>query len=186
MTRQVNTSNVSSEGIEKLEQSKTNLADRVERYKSLVKSEKAEEKSVNVAIEDLRAAAGHYSLLLDLKSAVDSQSSSLVKRQSDDSKSKKDSKQSKDQSTDSKDQSKDLKDSKDQNLNESDQSKSDKSKSDSKDKSQGQKYNESNAKGKTPRKFADTGEKDHLILSIFGAIGLTSILGFIYKKSRKN
>lgn len=218
LARQVDTSNVSREGIEKLEQSKANLAERVERYKSLVKSEKADEKSVNVAIEDLRAAAGHYSLLLDLKSAVDSQNSSSVKRQSDDSRSKKDSKQSKDQSTDSKrskdqstdskdskdskdqsknpkdsrdskdskDQSKDLKDSKDQDLNKSDQSKSDKSKLDSKDKSQDQKSNESNAQGKTPRKFADTGEKDHLILSILGATGLASILGFIYKRSRKN
>ena len=85
-----------------------------------------------------------------------------------------------------------MKDSKDSNK--SDQSKSDKSKSssedksksDSKDKPQGQKSNDSNAQGKTPRKFADTGEKDNLILSIFGAIGLTSIFGFIYKKSKQN
>ena len=199
LARQVDTSNVSREGIEKLEQSKANLAERVERYKSLVKSEKADEKSVNVAIEDLRAAAGHYSLLLDLKSAVDSQSSSSIKRQSDDSKSKKDSDQSKEQSKEqsksqSKDSngSKDLKDSKDSNKSEqskSDKSKSsseDTSKSDSKDKSQGQRSNDSNAQGKTPRKFADTGEKDNLILSIFGAIGLTSIFGFIYKKSKRN
>ena len=195
LARQVDTSNVSREGIEKLEQSKANLAERVERYKSLVKSEKADEKSVNVAIEDLRAAASHYSLLLDLKSAVDSQSSSSIERQSDDSKSKKDSDQSKEQSKEqSKDSnvSKDLKDSKDSNK--SDQSKSDKSKSssedksksDSKDKSQGQKSNDSNAQGKTSRKFADTGEKDNLILSIFGAIGLTSIFGFIYKKFKQN
>ena len=196
LARQVDTSNVPMEGIEKIEQSKANLAERVERYKSLVKSEKADEKSVNVAIEDLRAAAGHYSLLLDLKSAVDSQSSSSsIKRQSDDSKSKKDSEQSKEQSKDqSKDSnvSKDLKDSKDSNK--SDQSKSDKSKSssedtsksDSKDKSQVQKSVDANAQGKTPRKFADTGEKDNLILSIFGVIGLTSIFGFIYKKFRQN
>ena len=85
-----------------------------------------------------------------------------------------------------------MKDSKDSNKSE--QSKSDKSKSssedtsrsDSKDKSQGQRSNDSNAQGKTPRKFADTGEKDSLILSIFGAIGLTSIFGFIYKKSKQN
>lgn len=75
LSRQIDTSNVSEEGSKKLEQSKSNLAERVERYNSLVKSEKTDEKSVNVAIEDLRAAASHYSLLLDLKSAAGSKRS---------------------------------------------------------------------------------------------------------------
>ena len=202
LARQVNTSNVSEAGMKDLEQSKSNLAERVERYKLLVKSEKADEKSVNVAIEDLKAAAGHYSLLLDLKSAVDSTNSKnseskndvvsnqskdskdskskndAVSNQSKDSKDSKDSKESKDhkESKDQKDSkdSKDLKDSKDKNLTKSEQSKSART------------SDNSQVQGKTPRKFADTGEKDSLILSILGAIGLTSIFGSIYKKSRKN
>lgn len=173
LSRQVDTSKVSEEGKKNLEQSKKNLAERVERYKSLVKSEKTDEKSINVAIEDLRAAVGHYSLLLDLKSAVDSQNSSSDSN----SQSAKDSKSNKDtdsQKSSASDQSED------QNKS-SDLNKADQSKSTSDEKSQEAKSKDGQAQGKTPRKFADTGEKDNTTLTVLGFLGLTSMLGFIYK-----
>lgn len=173
LSRQVDTSKVSEEGKKDLEQSKKNLAERVERYKSLVKSEKIDEKSINVAIEDLRAAVGHYSLLLDLKSAVDSQNSSSDSngQSAKDSKSNKDTNSQKSSTSDQ---------SKDQNKS-SDLNKADQSKSSSDAKSQETKSKDGQAQGKTPRKFADTGEKDNTTLTVLGLLGLTSMLGFIYK-----
>ena len=173
LSRQVDTSKVSEEGEKDLEQSKKNLAERVERYKSLVKSEKIDEKSINVAIEDLRAAVGHYSLLLDLKSSVDSQNSSSDSngQSTKDSKSNKDTDSQKSSASDQ---------SKDQNKS-SDLNKSDQSKSSSDAKSQETKSKDGRALGKTPRKFADTGEKDNTTLTVLGLLGLTSMLGFIYK-----
>ena len=173
LSRQVDTSKVSEDGKKDLEQSKKNLAERVERYKSLVKSEKTDEKSINVAIEDLRAAVGHYSLLLDLKSAVDSQNSSSDSN----GQSAKDSKSNKDtdsQKSSTSDQSKDRNKSSDLN-------KADQSKSSSEAKSQETKSKDGQAQGKTPRKFADTGEKDNTTLTVLGLLGLTSMIGFIYK-----
>ena len=173
LSRQVDTSKVSEEGKKDLEQSKKNLAERVERYKSLVKSEKTDEKSINVAIEDLRAAVGHYSLLLDLKSAVDSKNSSSDSngQSAKDSKSNKDTDSQKSSASDQ---------SKDQN-NSSDLNKADQSKSASDAKSQEIRSKDGQAQGKTPRKFADTGEKDNTTLTVLGFLGLTSMLGFIYK-----
>ena len=110
LARQVDISKVPEKGKKDLEQSKKNLAERVERYKTLVKSEKADEKSINVAIEDLKAAAGHYSLLLDLKSSIDSQDQSLASNsQSDkDSNNRKDTDSQKSSASDqAKDQAKD-------------------------------------------------------------------------------
>ena len=173
LSRQVDTSKVSEEGKKDLEQSKKNLAERVERYKSLVKSEKTDEKSINVAIEDLRAAVGHYSLLLDLKSAVDSKNSSSDSsgQSAKDSKSNKDTDSQKSSASDQ---------SKDQN-NSSDLNKADQSKSASDAKSQEIRSKDGQAQGKTPRKFADTGEKDNTNLTVLGFLGLTSMIGFIYK-----
>lgn len=174
LSRQIDTSKVSEKGKKDLEQSKKNLAERVERYKSLVKSEKTDEKSINVAIEDLRAAVGHYSLLLDLKSAVDSKNSSSDSngQSAKDSKSTKDTDSQKSLASDQ---------SKDQN-NSSDLNKADQSKSASDAKSQEIKSKDGQAQGKTPRKFADTGEKkDNTTLTVLGFLGLTSMLGFIYK-----
>lgn len=173
LSRQVDISKVSEDGKKDLEQSKKNLAERVERYKSLVKSEKIDEKSINVAIEDLRAAVGHYSLLLDLKSSVDSQNSSSDSN----GQSAKDSKSNKD--TDSQ-KSSNSNQSKDQNKS-SDLNKADQSKSSSDAKSQETKSKDGQEQGKTPRKFADTGEKDNATLTVLGLLGLTSMLGFIYK-----
>ena len=173
LSRQVDTSKVSEEGKKDLEQSKKNLAESVERYKSLVKSEKIDEKSINVAIEDLRATVGHYSLLLDLKSAVDSQNSSSDSngQSAKDSKSNKDTDSQKSSTSDQ---------SKDQNKS-SDLNKADQSKSPSDAKYQETKSKDGQAQGKTRRKFADTGEKDNAILTVLGLLGLISMFGFIYK-----
>lgn len=186
LAKQVDTSKVSEEGKKDLEQSKKNLSERVDRYKPLIKSEKSDQKSINVAIEDLRAVVGHYSLLLDLKSAVDAPDKSSS---ADDSNAKKDtandqkssvSDQVKDQAKDqAKDQTKDL--DKDKDLN-----KSDKSKSVLDNKPQDQKSRDTKIQGKTPRKFAETGEKDNKIVSILGILGLTSLIGFIYKIKTRN
>lgn len=121
----------------------------------------------------MRAAVRHYSLLLDLKSAVDSQNSSSDSngQSSKDSKSDKDTDSQKSSNSDQ---------SKDQNKS-SDLNKSDQSKSASDSKSQEAKSKDGREQGKTPRKFADTGEKDNTTLTILGLLGLTSMLGFIYK-----
>ena len=184
LSRKVDTSKVSEEGKKNLEQSKNNLAQRVERYKSLVKSEKVDEKSVNVAIEDLRAAAGHYSLLLDLKSSIDTQNQSQDKKDQSVTTSDQTKDQTKDQNL-AKDADKDAK-SNQNNSQDRALDKSNQKEQSSGDKSQNSKSKESNSQGKTPKKYADTGEKDNFVASILGMMGLTAIIGLMYKNKRRS